>query len=68
MQRGCTKRIWVDSHAPLSGAGRALGLAQPTIGRHLQALEGALGIALFTVTLVVVVFEHEGGKAGRKDQ
>ncbi|WP_437575513.1 LysR family transcriptional regulator [Sorangium sp. So ce887] len=32
----------------LSGAGRALGLSQPTIGRHLQALEEALGISLFT--------------------
>ena len=32
----------------LSGAARALGLAQPTVGRHIDALEGALGLALFT--------------------
>jgi DNA-binding transcriptional LysR family regulator len=32
----------------LSGAARALGLAQPTIGRHIEALEQALGLALFT--------------------
>ena len=32
----------------LSGAARALGLTQPTIGRHIEALEQALGFALFT--------------------
>jgi len=32
----------------LSGAARALRLTQPTIGRHIDALEEALGIALFT--------------------
>jgi DNA-binding transcriptional LysR family regulator len=32
----------------LSGAGRALGLTQPTIGRHVGELEEALGVALFT--------------------
>ena len=32
----------------LSGAARALGLAQPTLGRHIEALEAALGLALFT--------------------
>src|SRR5579885_2777770 len=32
----------------LSGAARALGLAQPTVGRHIEALEQALGLALFT--------------------
>ncbi|WP_204315985.1 helix-turn-helix domain-containing protein, partial [Enterobacter hormaechei] len=32
----------------LSGAARALGLAQPTIGRHVDALEQALGLELFT--------------------
>lgn len=31
----------------LSGAARELGLAQPTLGRHIEALEGALGYALF---------------------
>jgi DNA-binding transcriptional LysR family regulator len=31
----------------LSGAARRLGIAQPTVGRHIDALEGALGVALF---------------------
>jgi DNA-binding transcriptional LysR family regulator len=32
----------------LSGAARAIGLTQPTIGRHVDALEAALGAPLFT--------------------
>jgi DNA-binding transcriptional LysR family regulator len=32
----------------LSGAGRALGLSQPTVGRHVEALEAELGAPLFT--------------------
>jgi DNA-binding transcriptional LysR family regulator len=32
----------------LSGAARALGLTQPTVGRHIQELETSLGAALFT--------------------
>ena len=32
----------------LSAAARALGLTQPTIGRHVDALEAAVGFALFT--------------------
>ena len=32
----------------LSGAARATGLTQPTLGRHIDQLEAALGIALFT--------------------
>jgi DNA-binding transcriptional LysR family regulator len=31
----------------LSGAARRLGVAQPTVGRHIDALEAALGVALF---------------------
>lgn len=34
----------------LSGAARALGLTQPTVGRHIDALEGALGLKLFIRT------------------
>jgi DNA-binding transcriptional LysR family regulator len=34
----------------LSGAARALGLTQPTAGRHVDALERALGLALFIRT------------------
>lgn len=32
----------------LSGAARALGITQPTVGRHITALEEQLGISLFT--------------------
>jgi DNA-binding transcriptional LysR family regulator len=32
----------------LSAAARRLGVAQPTLGRHIESLEQALGIALFT--------------------
>jgi DNA-binding transcriptional LysR family regulator len=32
----------------LSGAARALDIAQPTVGRHIAALEKSLGVALFT--------------------
>ena len=32
----------------LSGGARALGVAQPTVGRHVAALEKSLGVALFT--------------------
>jgi DNA-binding transcriptional LysR family regulator len=32
----------------LSGAARALGLTQPTVGRHIEALEAELGAPLFT--------------------
>lgn len=32
----------------LSGAARALGVTQPTVGRHVAALEQALGLTLFT--------------------
>jgi DNA-binding transcriptional LysR family regulator len=34
----------------LSGAARSLGLTQPTVGRHVDALEEALGYALFIRT------------------
>jgi DNA-binding transcriptional LysR family regulator len=32
----------------LSGAARSLGLTQPTLGRHIEQLEAALGLPLFT--------------------
>jgi DNA-binding transcriptional LysR family regulator len=32
----------------LSGAARSLGSSQPTVGRHIEALEAALGTTLFT--------------------
>ena len=32
----------------LSAAGRALGMTQPTVGRHIDSLEIALGLKLFT--------------------
>src|SRR5580700_2675345 len=38
----------VIQEGSLSGAARSLRLTQPTIGRHVDALEQALGVALFT--------------------
>jgi DNA-binding transcriptional LysR family regulator len=40
--------LGVLDHGSLSGAARELGVAQPTIGRHVAALEKSLGLALFT--------------------
>lgn len=38
----------VLENGSLSGAARAIDIAQPTVGRHIAALESALGLALFT--------------------
>jgi DNA-binding transcriptional LysR family regulator len=38
----------VLNEGSLSGAARALGLAQPTVGRHIASLEKSLKLALFT--------------------
>ncbi|MEQ1569451.1 MAG: LysR family transcriptional regulator [Myxococcota bacterium] len=38
----------VTRSGSLSGAARDLGLTQPTVGRHVDALESALGVPLFT--------------------
>jgi DNA-binding transcriptional LysR family regulator len=38
----------VLDHGSLSAAARALGLAQPTLGRHVDQLERALALKLFT--------------------
>lgn len=40
--------LGVLKEGSLSGAARALGITQPTAGRHVAALEQALGVALFT--------------------
>ena len=40
--------LGVLAEGSLSAAARALGVAQPTLGRHVAALEKALGLALFT--------------------
>lgn len=37
----------VVEHGSLSGAARALGLSQPTVGRHIETLETSLGAKLF---------------------
>ena len=39
--------VSVIESGSLSGAGRALGLTQPTVGRHIDSLEAALGLKLF---------------------
>ncbi|HTN64189.1 MAG TPA: LysR family transcriptional regulator, partial [Devosia sp.] len=41
----------VIEHGSLSAAARAIGLSQPTIGRHIEALEYALELPLFERTL-----------------
>ncbi|WP_342616265.1 LysR family transcriptional regulator [Rhodoferax sp. GW822-FHT02A01] len=38
----------VLTEGSLSGAARAMGIAQPTVGRHIAALERSLGVTLFT--------------------
>src|SRR5580693_4361972 len=38
----------VLAEGSLSGAARALGLTQPTVGRHIETLEAELGAPLFT--------------------
>jgi DNA-binding transcriptional LysR family regulator len=40
--------LGVFEHGSLSGAARELGLTQPTVGRHIDALEQAVGAELFT--------------------
>jgi DNA-binding transcriptional LysR family regulator len=40
--------LGVLTEGSLSGAARALGLTQPTLGRHIAALERDLGMVLFT--------------------
>lgn len=40
--------LGVLAHGSLSGAARELGLTQPTVGRHIDALERAVGAELFT--------------------
>jgi DNA-binding transcriptional LysR family regulator len=42
--------LGVMREGSLSGAARALGLTQPTVGRHVDALELAMGYALFIRT------------------
>ncbi len=40
--------VEVARDGSLTGAARRLGLTQPTVGRHIDALEVALGLTLFT--------------------
>jgi DNA-binding transcriptional LysR family regulator len=40
--------LGVLKEGSLSGAARALDIAQPTVGRHIAALEKSLGLVLFT--------------------
>jgi DNA-binding transcriptional LysR family regulator len=50
----------VLNEGSLSGAARALGMAQPTVGRHVAALEKALGLALFTRSQVGLMATEAG--------
>jgi len=38
--------LGVLEEGSLSGAARSMGIAQPTVGRHVDALETALGVTL----------------------
>lgn len=40
--------LYVIREGSFSGAARALGMSQPTVTRHVEGLEAALGIKLFT--------------------
>ncbi|HEY3694338.1 LysR family transcriptional regulator [Phenylobacterium sp.] len=40
--------LGVLAEGSLSGAARTLGLSQPTVGRHIEALEAEMGTPLFT--------------------
>ncbi|WDR04632.1 LysR family transcriptional regulator [Devosia rhodophyticola] len=56
MNRSVDWTLWrsfaaVVAAGSLSGAARALSLSQPTLGRHIEALEQHLGIPLFERTL-----------------
>jgi DNA-binding transcriptional LysR family regulator len=56
MNRGPDWSLWrsfsaVVKHGSLSAAARELGLSQPTLGRHIEALEQALDLSLFERTL-----------------
>lgn len=56
MNRGPDWALWrsfagVVEHGSLSAAARALGVSQPTVGRHIEALETELGLTLFERTL-----------------
>ena len=42
--------VAVAEHGSLSGAARSLGSSQPTMGRHISALESELGVGLFERT------------------
>ena len=44
----CRSYLSVLKEGSLSGAARSLGIAQPTVGRHIAALEKSLGLTLFT--------------------
>ncbi len=44
----CRTFLAVLTEGSLSGAARALGITQPTVGRHIASLEAVLGQTLFT--------------------
>ncbi|MFN4204338.1 MAG: LysR family transcriptional regulator [Tabrizicola sp.] len=44
----------------LSAAARATGISQPTLGRHIHAIEAALGVAVFTRTALGLTLTEAG--------
>lgn len=54
--------LYVLREGSLSGAARVLGATQPTVGRHIDALEASLGVKLFTRTLDGLIPTEAAGK------
>lgn len=68
--------VAVARHGSLSSAARSIGASQPTLGRHIAALEDRLGVKLFARTATgleitptgVELFEHAEAMAGAADR
>jgi DNA-binding transcriptional LysR family regulator len=54
--------IGVVDAGSLTGAARALGLAHPTVARHIQMLEATLGLALFDRCSTGLVLNRAGAR------
>ena len=55
--------LGVLDHGSLSGAARALGVAQPTVGRHVAALEKSLRVRILAADRTVRFTLHRSCKA-----
>ena len=57
--------LGVLQEGSLSAAARALGITQPTVGRHVAALERAFGAPLFVRSPTGLVAHRSGALAAR---